>query len=128
MISPLVETDGAAAGGAAGTGGAAAQIVAGTVKAFLIPVSMASMGSVAGGGGAKTGLMGGSGGLGGLTGITGLMENGLVKTAALGLLAIVALGMMLSMVRKAGKAPTMPTAEELVGIPPAARAGDRRGR
>ncbi|HMN42366.1 MAG TPA: hypothetical protein PKE29_16105 [Phycisphaerales bacterium] len=115
MVSPLVETD-----GSAGAPGAATQLVAGTVRAFLIPVSMGSGGSSAGFGGSHAGMLGGGGGVGG---IDGLLENGLVKTVGLGLLAVVAMGMMLMMVKRAGKAPRMPTAEELVGIPPALEPG-----
>ncbi len=116
MVSPLVETDGGV--GAPGTA-AATQLVAGTVRAFLIPVSMGGGASAASFGGSR----GGFGGSGGMSGLSGLMENGLVKTVGLGVLAVVALGMMLMMVKKAGKAPQMPTAEELVGIPPALEPG-----
>lgn len=63
------------------------------------------------------------GGLGGLLGGSGDGElwasGGLVDTIAVGVLAAVALGMMLLMVRKAGQKVTLPTARELVGIPPA---------
>ena len=51
--------------------------------------------------------------------LTGLVGTGIVKTIALGGLAVVALGLMLVMVRKASKGAALPTAEELVGIPPA---------
>ncbi len=44
--------------------------------------------------------------------------EGLIETGLLALLAVVSLGMMVVMVRKASKQPEMPTAEELVGIPP----------
>ncbi len=116
MISPLVETEGATSGAP----GTTTQLVAGTVKAFLIPVAMANIGGGGTiGGGGSVGV--GSGG--GLGGLTKLLEGGLIKTAVLGVLAIVALGMMLTMVRKAGKAPPLPTAEELVGIPPALEPG-----
>jgi flagellar biosynthesis/type III secretory pathway M-ring protein FliF/YscJ len=42
-----------------------------------------------------------------------------VQTVALGALSIVAMGMMIMMVRKAGSRGDQPTAEELVGLPPA---------
>lgn len=106
MIAPLVETD-----GMSGT-----QITAGTVKAFLIPVAMASMSGGRGMGGASGG-MGGAAAAGGMMG--GFLESSLVRPILLGGLAVVALGMMFMMVRKAGKTQTLPTAEELVGIPPA---------
>lgn len=67
--------------------------------------------------GMLTGLIGGSSqptvlGLGG-----GLLEKGVV-----GLLGVMALGMMIAMVRKAGKKTEAPTAEDLVGLPPALEA------
>jgi flagellar biosynthesis/type III secretory pathway M-ring protein FliF/YscJ len=48
----------------------------------------------------------------------------MVKTIALGALAVVALGMMLSMVKKAADRPELPSAEELSGIPPALETED----
>jgi len=42
----------------------------------------------------------------------------LLKTIALGALALVSLGMMLMMVRKAAERPEMPSASELAGVPP----------
>ncbi len=50
--------------------------------------------------------------------------GGMVKTIALGALAVVALGMMLSMVKKAAERPELPSAEELSGIPPALETED----
>ena len=41
-----------------------------------------------------------------------------VRTAGLGLLVLTALGLMLSMVRKATREPSLPSAEELAGVPP----------
>jgi flagellar biosynthesis/type III secretory pathway M-ring protein FliF/YscJ len=41
----------------------------------------------------------------------------------LGLLAVGALGMMFMLVRKAGKPAELPSAQELVGLPPALEAG-----
>ena len=116
MILPLVETEGSMASAAIS---GAAQLVSGTVKVSLIPISMANMGGGMGGAGGstKTGLMGGGGTF------MSLLDGGIIKTLALGVLAVVALGMMFTMVRKAGKAPTLPTAEELVGIPPALEPG-----
>lgn len=110
MIAPLIETDGFAG----------AQLAAGTVKAFLIPVAMASVGGGHGYGGGSGGASSGGGASsasGGMFG--GVMQSGFVKPVMLGVLAVAALGMMLMMVRKAGKAAVLPSAEELVGIPPA---------
>ncbi len=117
MISPLVETEGSMASAAISGG---TQLVTGTVKAFLIPVSMAGIGTGGGsaGVGGKTGFMGSGAG-----GFSSLLDGGMIKTIALGVLAVVALGMMFTMVRKAGKSSPLPTAEELVGIPPALEPG-----
>ena len=79
----------------------------GEVKVSMIPVE----GPAGIGAGATAGLMGGGLSLGGLGG-------SLVDKVVLGALAVVALAMMLMMVRKAGKRTELPTAEELVGIPP----------
>ncbi len=49
--------------------------------------------------------------------------TGAVKTIALGGLAVLALTMMVMMVRKASRAEPLPTAEELVGVPPALQRG-----
>jgi flagellar M-ring protein FliF len=56
---------------------------------------------------------GSSGGAGLLVGSGGLVEKGVLAA-----LAVVSLTMMLLMVRKAGRKAPMPSAEELVGIPP----------
>lgn len=63
---------------------------------------------------------GGLGGVGGEGGVAGLwaMSGQLIETGVIGVLAVVSLGMMIAMVRKAGKRPELPTAEELVGVPP----------
>lgn len=124
-LSPLIETD---AGGAASGVPGAGQLVAGTVKAFLIPVAMTAIPSGGGSGAPGRAGLGGFGGGGGSGGgmmgsLSSAMDNSLVKFGALGLLAAVALGLMFTMVRKAGKAAPLPTAEELVGIPPALEPG-----
>lgn len=110
MLRPLIETEvGQASGGQAAAPG--------SLVVSLIPVAMASPLSAPG---ANTAGLGGilGGGAGG-----GLMGNSLVKQIALGGLAAVSIGLMLLMVRKAGKSQPMPTAEELVGIPPALAPG-----
>lgn len=48
----------------------------------------------------------------------------LFKTIALGALALVSLGMMLMMVRKATERPKLPTATELAGVPPTLEGDD----
>lgn len=86
-------------------------LVDGEVQVTMIPnqVLMAASAS-AGGGGGMLGLIGGDGG--------GLAGGGLIDTALLGGLAVVALTMMVMMVRRSSKSIKLPTAEELVGIPP----------
>lgn len=110
MVAPLVETE--APTGQPGSG--AMQLATGTVRAFMIPVVMGAGPARLGAGG----IFGGSSGAGG-GGMLSMLDGGLVKPIALGLLALVSVGMMVSMVRKAGRQPALPTAEELVGIPPA---------
>jgi flagellar biosynthesis/type III secretory pathway M-ring protein FliF/YscJ len=52
----------------------------------------------------------------------------MVEMIVLGVLALVSVGMMFSMVKRAGKKVDLPTAEELVGLPPALDvAGDMVG-
>jgi flagellar biosynthesis/type III secretory pathway M-ring protein FliF/YscJ len=46
------------------------------------------------------------------------MGGSIIDKAVLGVLALVALGLMLSMVKKAARRVELPTAEELVGLPP----------
>ncbi|MCC6660863.1 MAG: hypothetical protein IT437_08255 [Phycisphaerales bacterium] len=70
-----------------------------------------------GGGSSGAGSLGGGGG-GGVGTILAL-GGGMIDKAILGALALVAVGMMLLMVKKAGKRTELPTAEELVGLPPA---------
>lgn len=48
----------------------------------------------------------------------GLLSGGLIEKVALGVLSLVAMGMMLSVVKKAGRKADTPTAEEIVGLPP----------
>ncbi len=96
-VKPLVE--------ASGEGGA----IGGDVVVSVFPDVVAGAGVAIAG-------VGPGGGAGGLSGILGM--GGLVKNVALGALAAVALGMMLLMVRKTGKADPLPTPQELVGAPP----------
>jgi flagellar biosynthesis/type III secretory pathway M-ring protein FliF/YscJ len=60
----------------------------------------------------------GVGGSGLMEAISPAAGGSLVKNVALGGLALVALGMMLMMVRKAGERPALPSASELSGMPP----------
>jgi flagellar M-ring protein FliF len=64
-----------------------------------------------------------SGGIWAFGGSSGTM-GGIVDKVVLGSLATLAVGMMLMMVRKAGKRAAMPTAEEMIGIPPTLMSDD----
>lgn len=88
-----------------------------SIGVSLIPIDVATgLGGVAlASGGALTAGAGSGGGLGSLLG----GGSNMVQTAVLGVLALVALVMMFGMVRKAGRQSSTPTAEELVGLPPA---------
>jgi len=101
-VSPLVE-----AGGPEG-------VTPGAVTVSMIPDAPAVVPARAGG------IMGdfASG-----TGAGGLAVSGPVKTIALGLLAVGALGLMGLSLRRASKPQELPTAEELVGVPPALQPG-----
>lgn len=91
---------------ASGEGGAGVQ---GEVVVTMIPDAIdmadAARASLAGAGGGALAL--------------GLGAGPLVKNVGLGALALTAVGMMLLMIRKSNKALALPSAEELVGIPPA---------
>jgi flagellar biosynthesis/type III secretory pathway M-ring protein FliF/YscJ len=64
------------------------------------------------------GFVGGGGGGGGAV-LMGMSLSQVIDKAVLALLGLGALGFMFVMVKKAGKKPDLPTAEELVGLPPA---------
>lgn len=108
MIGPLVQT--------ADVSGTAME--AGEVVVSLIPIALASVGpngvpAVPGG------ASGAGGGSGMFEGVSSLAASGALKQVLLGGLAVLSIGMMFVLVRKAGRPAPMPTAEELVGIPPA---------
>lgn len=91
-------------------------IVTGDPADVAVTVSMLSDTSTASVGGGGLGLGGGSGSGGG---VLGLPTGGLIDKAVLGVLALVSVAMMAMLVRKATRKGELPTAEELVGIPPA---------
>ena len=65
------------------------------------------------------------GGAGGGEGLAGrLVSDTVVRPIGLGLLALVSLSLMFMMVRRASRQDEMPSAEELVGIPPALAEAD----
>lgn len=88
------------------------------VVVSMIPVPQGL--AFAGGSVAQAGLLlvggGGGGGDGGLAGQ--LLSGGVVKTAVMGLLALVAMGVMLMLVRKGSRPQDLPTPEEIAGLPP----------
>jgi flagellar biosynthesis/type III secretory pathway M-ring protein FliF/YscJ len=81
---------------------------------------------------AQAGFLGVPGGASAVSapgGIGGIFSAaGAVETIVLAVLGLVSVAMMFSMVRRAGRKPALPTAEELVGVPPALEvAGDLVG-
>jgi flagellar biosynthesis/type III secretory pathway M-ring protein FliF/YscJ len=93
---------------------ALARLLEGQVAIAMIPLDLTATLAPA-----QAGLLGGL--LGGGSGGSGgglLMSGGLIEKGVLGTLAVVALGMMFLMVRKASRKAEMPSAEELVGLPP----------
>lgn len=102
-------------------------IVSGDPADVAVTVSMLSDLATVGGTNQAGGL-GVGGGMGGSSGFMGLHGGGLIDKAVLGVLALVSLAMMALLVRKATKRVDLPSAEELVGIPPALQAdGDLFG-
>ncbi|MCW5757612.1 MAG: hypothetical protein KIT54_10285 [Phycisphaeraceae bacterium] len=93
-------------------------IVKGDPADVAVTVSMLSDVATAGAAGGGFGIGGGSGGGGG-PGVLGLPTGGLIDKALLAVLALVSVAMMALLVRKATRRDELPTAEELVGIPPA---------
>jgi flagellar biosynthesis/type III secretory pathway M-ring protein FliF/YscJ len=91
----------------------------GEVQVSMIPTTTMVSGPAQAGGGGVLGLI--TGGEGG--GSLGL-DGGLVDTAVLGGLAVVALAMMAMMVRRSTKKVELPSAEELVGVPTALQSHD----
>ena len=93
------------------------------VTISLIPVAQMGMAGLGGGvPGANMASFGGSGAVGGVMGQ--LTSGPMIRTAFLGGLAVVALGMMLMLVRKSSKPQNLPSPEELAGLPPVIDAGD----
>jgi hypothetical protein len=109
MIGPLVQT----------TDISGTAMEAGEVVVSLIPIALASVGPNGLRGPAGPGAAGVGGGGGMFEGVSSLASSGVLKQVLLGGLAVLSIGMMFVLVRKAGKTAPMPTAEELVGIPPA---------
>lgn len=90
-----------------------AKVASDSVSVMMIPADIPPV-TVA----QSASLLGGLGGLGGGGG-GGLLGGGLIEKGLLAVLSVAALGMMLSVVKKAGRKADTPTAEEIVGLPPA---------
>jgi len=101
-VEPLVDT------------GPLEDAVTGTIAVSMIPDF--ALAALPGGGGAESGAAGGSSG-GGIAG--NLLGDGWLQTATLALLALVSVAMMIMLVRRATVQEELPSAEELVGVPPA---------
>ncbi|HLO42449.1 MAG TPA: hypothetical protein VK176_15610, partial [Phycisphaerales bacterium] len=92
-------------------------VTSGDVVVSMVSMDMPALAGGEGGGLLGTIGLGGGGGGGGGGGILSL-GGGMIDTIVLGVLALIALFMMLSMVKKSAKSLELPTAEELVGVPP----------
>lgn len=87
----------------------------GVVSVSLVPMELPGTGGVE----SKAGLFGSGGG-----GVLALGDGGsLIEKGVLGLLALVAVGMMVMMVRKGGKPPELASPAELMGVPPVLETG-----
>ncbi|MCW5767542.1 MAG: hypothetical protein KIT19_02575 [Phycisphaeraceae bacterium] len=88
----------------------------GEVRVSMVPVELPPMGE---GGPTQAGMFGSGGG-----GILALgTGSGLIEKGVLGVLALAAVGMMLLMVRKTTKPVSLPTPQEIVGVPPTLETG-----
>lgn len=95
--------------------GSDGKTVDGEVVVSLVPGEFASESS---GAAASSGMLSSLGLVTPAGGGAGFSLGGLLDKALISLLAVVALGMMVMMVKKQGKKVELPSAEELVGIPP----------
>jgi flagellar biosynthesis/type III secretory pathway M-ring protein FliF/YscJ len=106
-VEPLIDTS------------ALKDAVRGTVKVSMIPDIAGAIATMipefpsAGGGGMVAGGSGGGGGWG-----VGPLSGDLIKFVGLVGLALLSLAMMFLMVRRAGVTTDLPTAQEIVGVPP----------
>lgn len=87
----------------------------GEVSVSLVPMELPGVGGVE----SKAGMFGSGSG-----GVLALGEGGsLIEKGVLGLLALIAVGMMVMMVKKGGKAPELASPSELMGVPPVLETG-----
>jgi len=88
----------------------------GVVSVSLVPIEVPPAGV---GSESKAGLFGSGGG-----GVLALGEgSSVIEKGVLGLLALVAVGMMVMMVKRGGKTPELPSPAELMGVPPTLETG-----
>ncbi|MBY0113911.1 MAG: hypothetical protein K2Y21_13925 [Phycisphaerales bacterium] len=87
------------------------------VSVSMIPLDLALAST--GGGGLLTGGNGGGGGGGSGASLPLGLSVGLIENILLGGMALLAMGMMTLMVKKTARKAELPTAEEIVGLPPA---------
>lgn len=91
------------------------KLLAAQVSVSMIPLDLAAV-TLAGGGGSGHG----SGpGAGATSGMPFGLSTAMIETAALGGMALLAMGMMIIMVRRAAGGAAIPSPEEIVGLPPA---------
>lgn len=110
LLKPHVRAMTVLANGAA-TDEAMTRVLADAISVAMIPLDVPAPAGKA----ATAGLIGGLAAGGGAFGL----GAGIVDKAVLGLLAFVSLGMMLMLMKKSGRPVELPSAEEIVGIPPA---------
>ncbi|MBS0188812.1 MAG: hypothetical protein JSS51_12140 [Planctomycetes bacterium] len=91
------------------------KLLAAQVSVSMIPLDIVA---TAMGGGGSGGGVAGSGG-GGSSSLPFGVSTALVENAVLGGMALLAMGMMVIMVRRAGSRSELPSPEEIVGLPPA---------
>lgn len=82
-----------------------------TVSMIPVPMNLVMVGGMPG---AMAGLGGGGGGM-----LNDVLGSGMIRTGVLGAVVIGAMGMMFMLVRKSAKPIELPTAQEIVGLPPA---------
>ncbi|MBX3379194.1 MAG: hypothetical protein KF805_03805 [Phycisphaeraceae bacterium] len=87
------------------------------VSVSMIPLDVVAM-SIGGGSGGAPGASG-SGGSGGSSALPFGLSTAMIENAVIGGMALLAMGMMAIMVKRAGVGTTIPSPEEIVGLPPA---------
>jgi flagellar biosynthesis/type III secretory pathway M-ring protein FliF/YscJ len=112
-LAPLLAAAAQDRSGALNTGPAVPSV---TVSMIPVPLGLRLSGE--GGGGLLVAGAGGGAGAG-MSIVNEIIGGSLGRTIVVGVLALVALGMMMMLVRRSGKPLDLPTAESIVGLPPA---------